>query len=242
MPSLEVKDISVTYKNKKKTTVALDHLSATFSDGINVIVGYSGCGKSTLLKSLLGLVEYEGNIIMDGRDISELPTPERNFSFVSQEYLLYPMFTVFDNIAFPLKVMGAKKEEIKERVLEIAKVTDLTACLSRKPRHISGGQQQRVAIARALIRHPEVVLLDEPFSNVDAKARESMRLWLKNTLEKMDCMCVYVTHDLKEALLLADKLFVMDSGKIVTCGTPTEVFQSKNEIVETLKQGSETFA
>lgn len=238
MVELEVKSVTVVFKSKKREVVALDELSTTFKDGMNVIVGYSGCGKTTLLRCILGLTDYDGKILLDGEDLYGIKIKDRNFSFVSQSYVLYPQLTVFENIAFPLKLLHTDRQEIMERVREVSELLDLTACWNRKPKHISGGQQQRVAIARALIKRPLVCLMDEPFSNSDEVMRGQTVRWLKSAFEKMGCMCIYVTHDFREALLLADTLYVIDDGKLVVCGTSDEVFQSDNEVVKSLKEGS----
>ena len=238
MAEIEVKNVSVVFKSKKREAVALDDFSATFGDGMNVIVGYSGCGKTTLLRSILGLVDYDGEILLDGQDLEDVPTNDRNFSFVSQDYVLYPQYTVFENIAFPLKLLRAGRQEICERVYEMAEMLDLTACLNRKPKHISGGQQQRAAIARALVKRPSVCFMDEPFSNTDEATRSQTVRSLKTVLEKAGCTCIYVTHDFKEALTLADTVYVMNEGKLALSGTPDEIYDSDNEVVKNLKEGS----
>lgn len=238
MSEIEVKSVSVVFKSKKREAVALDNFSATFRDGMNVIVGYSGCGKTTLLRSILGLIDYEGDIYLDGQDLYDIATKDRNFSFVSQDYVLYPQYTVFENIAFPLKLLKAGRDEIVERVREMAEMLDLTVCLNRKPKHISGGQQQRVAIARALVKRPSVCFMDEPFSNTDEATRAQTVRWLKTAFDATGCMCVYVTHDFKEALTLADTIYVMNEGKLELFGTPDEIFESDNQVVRTLKEGS----
>ncbi len=237
MAEIELKDVSVIYSNKRTDTVALNNFSATFRDGMNVIVGYSGCGKTTLLNCILGLVNYDGKIFFDGTDLADVRIKDRNFSFVSQEYVLFPHNTVFDNIAFPLKVMGASRQEIIERVKQVAEMTDIAHCLSRSPKHISGGQQQRTAVARALVKRPSVCLMDEAFSNTDELARAKMCVWVKNLLKKEGCMAIYVTHNFREALSLADTLYVMDEGQLSICGTPEEVYKSDNEVVRNLKEG-----
>ena len=238
MSEIELKDVSVLYNSKRGETVALNRFSATFHDGMNVIVGYSGCGKTTLLKCILGLIGYDGKIFFNGNDLADIPVKDRKFSFVSQEYALFPHSTVFDNIAFPLKTMGAGRKEIIERVRQVAEITDLTPCLSKNPKHISGGQQQRTAVARALVKRPSVCLMDEPFSNTDEIARAKMRRWIKDLFRKEGCMAIYVTHDFREALALADTLYVMDDGKLSVSGTPDEIFNSENEVVRNLKSGT----
>ena len=171
MSEIVLDRLSVRYANNKETVLALDDVSITFHPSFNVVLGCSGSGKTTLLKTLVGLLEYNGKVFIDGKEMSGIPTNERNMALVSQQYVLYPSQTIFDNIAFPLKLQKLPSEEIKERVFDIALKLDLTACLTRKPKQISGGQQQRVAIAKALIKRPSICLMDEPLSNVDAKAR-----------------------------------------------------------------------
>lgn len=237
MSEIVLKDVSVTYVDKKREVVALDGFNAVIDAPMNVIVGYSGCGKTTLLRSILGLVDYDGEIFLDGQNVEEMLAKDKNFSFVSQQYVLYPHLTVFDNIAFPLKIVRASREEIIQRVREVAEILDITPCLNRKPKHISGGQQQRVAIARALVKRPSVCFLDEPFSNVDEVTRAQTVRWLKTAFEVTGCTCVYVTHDVKEAFTIADKVFVVDEGKLIACGTPDEVLASDNAVVKSLVEG-----
>ena len=237
MPKITVSDLTVRYDNTRTgNVIALDGLNVTFlSDKFNVVVGYSGCGKTTLLKCVAGLKEYEGKILFDERDISDLKPSDRGVSYVSQEFMLYPHMTVFDNVAFPLKMAGASKKEIVERVKQIADALDLTYCLTRMPRHISGGQQQRTAIARALIKRPSVCLLDEPLSNTDPTLRFKERRLIKDTVKKYGCTVVYVTHDIAEATSLADRLIVLADGKCVAEGEPNTVYGLNNEIVAALK-------
>ena len=238
MSVLEIENLSVLYQSKKREVLALDKFNAEFCDGMNVVMGSSGCGKTTLLRCILGLTAYDGKITLNGTDLEGIETKNRNFSFVSQDYTLLPQYTVFDNIAFPLKVIGAGRKEITERVYEIAELTELTACLTRKPKYISGGQQQRAAVARALVKRPAICLMDEPFSNTDEVVRTNMRRWIKKVFAETGCMAIYVTHDFKEALAMADKLFIMNNGKLEICGTPEDVFDSGNAAVENLKVNS----
>ena len=237
MPEITIENLTVRYKSKKESVTAINGLNVTFLHAFNVVLGYSGCGKTTLLKTLIGLNEYSGRILFDGKDIATVPTNMRNMAMVSQQYLLYPNKTIFDNIAFPLTVMKTPTEEIKRRVADIADKLDLNYCLTRKPAQISGGQQQRVALARALVKRPSVCLLDEPLSNVDQKSRAQARALIKNVLSSCACSVIYVTHNVEEALALADDLIVMDEGKVVISGTPSFVFGSDNEIVASLKSG-----
>lgn len=179
MPKIKFDNVTVTYANGKQKVVALDGLYVEFApDCFNVVVGASGCGKSTLLRTVAGQLEYDGSVIFDERNIKRVSEQDRNLAFVSQQYVLYPRLTIFDNIAFPLKAKRMDSDSIIDIVRDIAKSLDLTACLTRKPQHLSGGQQQRVALARALVKQPQVCLLDEPFSNVDAERRLTTRLFV----------------------------------------------------------------
>lgn len=237
MPVITATNLTVQYKNAKQTVAALNQLDVTFEpNAFNVIVGCSGCGKTTLLRALAGQLAYEGQILFDDTDVKRVDVQKRNMAFVSQQFVLYSNKTIFDNIAFPLKIKGVSKNEIITTVRDVADKLDLTACLTRKPRYLSGGQQQRVALAKALVKKPSICLLDEPFSNVDAKQRINSRILVKKALSQYDCTVIYVTHDFREAMALADKLFVMDDGKIVICGKPLDVFNSDNELVNSFKE------
>lgn len=241
MSEIVLDHVSVRYDEKGDNVLALDDLSYAFHPSFNVVLGTSGCGKTTLLKTLAGLTEYRGDIIVDGTDISKTPTNARNMALVSQQYILYPNKTIFDIIAFPLKTQKVPTDEIKQRVYEIAKQLDLTACLSRKPKQISGGQQQRVAIAKALVKRPSVCLMDEPLSNVDQRSRAYARSLIKNTLKSISCTVIYVTHNVYEAMALADNLIVMEKGKFVLSGKPEEVYASSHPAVELIKSGLTDF-
>ncbi len=238
MPKIEVCDVRVLYGRGKRTVSALDGFNAEFQSGINVIVGYSGCGKTTLLECMLGLRAYDGKILSDGVDLADIATKDRNFGYVSEGYTLFSGATVFDNIAFPLKVVGAEREEITNRVRAIAEKTGLTPCLSRNIKHISAGQQQKTAIARALIKHPSVCLLDEPLSNIDGSAKTELRHWMKKLFSETGCMAIYVTHDIREAMSLADRLYVMNEGKNVFSGNAEELLKSDNAVVKSLLEGT----
>ena len=239
MPEIKVNNLTVKYYNKKKKeeVTALENLNVDFESGkFNVILGYSGCGKTTLLKSIIGTIDYEGEITYDGIPAEGLSIQDRNLSFVSQNFVLFPHMTIFDNIAFPLKTVNAKKEEIVSRVYEIAEMLEIKQCLSRKPKHLSIGQQQRVAIAKALVKRPNLILFDEPLSNLDPILRMEARYVLKKVIRNFDITVVYVTHDLREAMALADKIFIINDKKIELEGTPSEIYEADNEFVKILRQ------
>ena len=240
MTGIEIENLNYDYIDKKGgKTAAVKNLSVSFSArSFNVLVGYSGCGKTTLLKIIAGLIDdYDGDVCINGENADNLTIKQRDVALVAQDFTLYPHLTVFDNIAFPLKLEKFKKEEIVERVIKLSDALDIKCCLTRKPKHISLGQQQRVAIARALVKNPRICLLDEPFSNIDPTLRASARVMLKNLFKEMDATVVYVTHDFQEAVALADRLFVMNDGSIEISGAPMEVYNSGNAIVESLKSG-----
>ena len=211
MPDIRLENVSSFYKNKKETNYIYKDISLTFSNAsFNVILGPSGQGKTTLLRTILGAVNYTGNVYFDDVLTDKISTKDLKISYVSQEYGLYPHMTIFNNIAFPLKNAGANREEIESRVMEIANVLDIQACLSRKPRHISGGQAQRVALAKALIKNPKVLLLDEPLSNVDPKIKEQIIPYLKKVQTLFGITVIYVTHDKNEAIALGDFIYQLD--------------------------------
>lgn len=240
MATIKITDLTVSFSSKKKgTIIALDKVNAVFNNGdFNVILGPSGCGKTTLLRTIAGLQEYEGEILYDSVDADALSFKARNISYVTQSYSLYSHLNIFDNIAFPLKTIGATKEEIIPRVMDLAKQLDIEICLNRKPRQLSGGQQQRAALARALIKKPSVCFLDEPLSNIDVQQRETARVLMKKTLKLNGCTVVYVTHDFSEAMALADKVFIMNNGKIIKSGTPMEIYNNNNDAtIQALKGG-----
>lgn len=191
-----------------------------------VLVGPSGCGKSTTLRMIAGLESIsDGEIIIGDRVVNHLSPSERNVGMVFQDYALYPHMTVFENMAFGLRMKGKKEEEIKQRVNQAADMLDLTSYLQRKPANLSGGQRQRVAMGRAVVKKSNVFLFDEPLSNLDAKLRSKMRLEIKKFHLQTRTTTIYVTHDQLEAMTLADQLVVMNNGVIEQVGTPLEVFE-----------------
>ncbi len=191
-----------------------------------VFVGPSGCGKSTLLRLIAGLEEPTGGrIVIDGQDVTNTSPAQRKLSMVFQSYALYPHMTVYQNIAFPLKMAGEKAEIIRTRVQEVATSLDLLPYLERRPRALSGGQRQRVAIGRAIIRQPTGFLFDEPLSNLDAALRVSMRMEISDLHKRLGSTMIYVTHDQVEAMTMADRIAVMNAGRIEQFATPLELYR-----------------
>lgn len=206
---------------------ALHNINVHVKEGeFFTFLGPSGCGKTTTLRTLTGFIEpAEGSVLANGRDITHVPIEERNIGIVFQSYALFPTMTVYDNIAFGLKVKKMKKTEIDRKVREIAKKVDLSEeQLAKAVSQMSGGQQQRVAIARALVTDPAIICMDEPLSNLDAKLRVQLRNELKNMQREFGITTIYVTHDQEEALTLSDRIAVFNKGYIEQIGTPNEIY------------------
>jgi multiple sugar transport system ATP-binding protein len=190
-----------------------------------VLVGPSGCGKSTTLRMIAGLEEVTaGDICIGGAVVNDLPPKDRDIAMVFQNYALYPHMSVFENMSFGLKLRRLPKSEIRQRVEHAARILDITELLDRRPKALSGGQRQRVAMGRAIVRHPKVFLFDEPLSNLDAKLRVQMRTEIKRVHQKVKTTTVYVTHDQVEAMTLADRVVVMNGGRIEQIGSPQELY------------------
>ena len=190
-----------------------------------VLVGPSGCGKSTTLRMIAGLEDISGGeLYIDDKLCNDVEPKDRDIAMVFQNYALYPHMTVYENMAFPLEIQKATKQEIDKKVKEAAETLDITQYLDRKPKNLSGGQRQRVAIGRAIVRDPKVLLMDEPLSNLDAKLRNQMRAEIIKLREKINTTFIYVTHDQTEAMTLGDRIVVMKDGFIQQIGTPQEVF------------------
>ncbi|MEZ0345760.1 MAG: ABC transporter ATP-binding protein [Infirmifilum sp.] len=206
--------------------VAVDHVTFEARDGeFLVLLGPSGCGKTTTLRIIAGLeTPDEGEIYIGEKLVNDLPPKDRDIAMVFQNYALYPHMKVYDNIAFPLRVRKVPREEIDQRVKEVAKLLRIEQLLDRYPRQLSGGQQQRVALGRALVRKPQVFLMDEPLSNLDAKLRVYMRAELKRLQRELGITTIYVTHDQAEALTMADKVAVMNEGRIMQLAEPSELY------------------
>ncbi|MBQ8768605.1 MAG: sn-glycerol-3-phosphate ABC transporter ATP-binding protein UgpC [Oscillospiraceae bacterium] len=209
-----------------KDTVAVQDFNLEIADmEFVVFVGPSGCGKSTTLRMIAGLEDIsEGTVEIDGVVVNDLQPRDRNIAMVFQNYALYPHLTVFENMAFPLRLKKMPQDEVYKRVVNAAEILGITEYLTRKPRALSGGQRQRVAIGRAMVRDSKVFLMDEPLSNLDAKLRNQMRAEIILLRQKIDTTFIYVTHDQTEAMTLGDRIVIMKDGFIQQVGTPTEVF------------------
>jgi multiple sugar transport system ATP-binding protein len=210
------------------TRPAVDSLDLDVADGeFLVLVGPSGCGKSTSLRMLAGLEEVnDGAIRIGERDVTDVPPKDRDIAMVFQNYALYPHMTVAENMGFALKIAGVGKEERATRVLEAAKLLDLEPYLDRKPKALSGGQRQRVAMGRAIVRQPQVFLMDEPLSNLDAKLRVQTRTQIASLQRRLGVTTVYVTHDQTEALTMGDRIAVLKDGILQQVGTPRDLYES----------------
>ena len=228
MASITLKDVVKQYGVGKAAVPVIHGVNAQIKDGeFIVIVGPSGCGKSTLLRMVAGLEEITGGTISIGdRVVNDLEPAERDIAMVFQNYALYPHMTVFDNMAYGLKIKNVPVEEIKQRVDGAAKILELGHLLDRKPRQLSGGQRQRVAMGRAIVRNPQVFLFDEPLSNLDAKPRAQTRIEIQKRHNQLGITSLFVTHDQVEAMTLAQRMIVMNGGKVEQFGTPEEVYHT----------------
>ncbi|MBF2055780.1 MAG: ABC transporter ATP-binding protein [Cyanobacterium sp. T60_A2020_053] len=221
---------------KINQTIIIDNINLEIPNGeFWVLVGPSGCGKSTILRSIAGLESIsEGNIYFNEKLMNDTSARHRDVAMVFQNYALYPHLTVAENMAFGLKMRGVGRALIEEKVQQVANILNISHLLQRKPKQLSGGQQQRVALGRAIIRNPQVFLLDEPLSNLDAQLREQTRTELKILHSQVNITTIYVTHDQIEAMTLGDRIVVLDQGKIQQIGTPTDVYNSPvNKMVAT---------
>ncbi len=228
MAAISLKNIVKRYGAGKAAVQVIHDVSAEIGDGeFVVIVGPSGCGKSTLLRMVAGLEEItSGTISIGARVVNDLEPAERDIAMVFQNYALYPHMTVFDNMAYGLKIARVPKDEIRARVDKAAGILELRPYLERKPRALSGGQRQRVAMGRAIVRQPQVFLFDEPLSNLDAKLRAQTRLEIQKLHRELGITSLFVTHDQVEAMTLAQRMLVMNGGVMEQFGTPEEVYNT----------------
>ena len=239
MAKIELKNLSKTYNKKIE---ALHDINFTIEDGqFFVLLGPSGAGKTTTLRCIAGLEKIDnGSILFNDESVTEDQPASRDVCFVFQQYSLYPHYSVYENLAFPLRSPMRKlpEEEIKNKVESIASMLKISNKLNNKATQLSGGEMQRVAIGRALVREPNLYLMDEPLSSLDAKLRESLRVELKNIQTNLNSTILYVTHDQAEATTLADKIGVLKEGHLVQIGTPEEIYENPNSIYVSQRLGS----
>lgn len=229
MSNVSLKNLCKSYD---KTKVIIDNVNLEIADKeFIVLVGASGCGKSTILRMIAGLEDISsGTISIEDKVVNDIHPKDRDIAFVFQSYALYPHMSVYDNIAFGLKMRKFDKRIIDEKVREVAEILDLTQYLDRKPKQLSGGQRQRVALGRAMVRKPKVFLMDEPLSNLDAKLRVQMRSEIKKLHKKLDTTFIYVTHDQTEALTMGDRIVVLNKGVIQQVDTPENIYSKPANI------------
>ncbi|TFG65067.1 MAG: sn-glycerol-3-phosphate ABC transporter ATP-binding protein UgpC [Spirochaetales bacterium] len=225
MATVEMRNLSKTFDGGVK---AVDNVNINVNDKeFVVLVGPSGCGKTTTLRMVAGLEDItSGELYIDGKLMNDVPPKDRDIAMVFQNYALYPHMSVYDNMAFGLKIRRFPKAEIESRVREAAKILDIEGLLDRKPKALSGGQRQRVAVGRAIVRHPKVFLFDEPLSNLDAKLRVQMRAEISALHNRLNATMIYVTHDQVEAMTMADKIVVMKGGLIQQIGNPLKLYNN----------------
>lgn len=237
MAQIQLCGVSKVYDNGNKV---VDDFSLTVEDGeFIVFVGPSGCGKSTTLRMIAGLESVTaGDIKIEGKSVNKVAVKDRNIAMVFQSYALYPHMTVYENLAFSLKLRGESKSVIAQKVSEVAQILGLSELLERKPKQLSGGQRQRVALGRAIIRQPQVFLFDEPLSNLDAKLRIQMRGELLKLHKKLNATFIYVTHDQIEAMTMADRIVVMKDGVIQQVDTPISMYRNPNNVFVATFMGS----
>lgn len=239
MQALQLVDLSKRFGE----VVAVDHLTLDVEAGEFVsLLGPSGCGKTTTLRMIAGLEEPDsGRVLLGDQDITYLPPEKRNLGLMFQDYALFPHMTVGQNVAFGLQMRKLPRDEIRTKVDEALKMVRLSGLQDRYPRQLSGGQQQRVALARALVVEPQILLLDEPLSNLDAKLRQEMRVELKLIQSEVGITTVYVTHDQEEALTLSDRLVVMRDGRVIQMGSPIEIYEHPQDSFVASFLGQENF-
>ncbi len=229
MPHLEIQDLTVSYEKNKPT---LERFSLHVEQGeLLSLLGPSGCGKTTTLRSVAGFIQPDaGRIVINNRDYTRLPPNKRDIGLVFQSYALFPHLTVFYNVAFGLRMRRIPRKEIHSRVSNALKMVGLEAFADRRPSQLSGGQQQRVALARATVIEPQVLLLDEPLSNLDARLRVDMRQEIRRTQQQLGITTLYVTHDQVEAMSISDRVVVMNQGAIEQIGTPEQIFAAPETV------------
>lgn len=239
MSKITFKNVSILYEGKRKSFItAVDDVSFSMEDKkIHVLVGLSGGGKTSLMKCITGDIIYEGNIFLGNVDIETIPIKNRKLSYMSQDYLVFPNINVYDNIAFPLRVMKMDHDEADQRIKHIAKILGIDYLLTRKSKFLSIGQISRVALAKALVKDSDIYLFDEPTKNLDVQNREIVLNLIKENIKKKNKTSVYITHDIEEALSIADYIHVISDGKYIGVYTPEQFIKDDNEIVKSLRVG-----
>jgi len=229
MPGVKLKNLTKVFRDKERKVIAVKNLNLEIKNGeFFVLLGPSGCGKTTTLRMIAGLEKpTNGEIYIGNQLVNDIPPADRDIAMVFQSYAIYPHLTVYENIAFPLRVRRRKmsKKEVERRVKEVAKMLQIESLLNAKPSQLSGGQAQRVALARAIVRRPKVFLMDEPLSNLDAKLRVMARAYLKRLQRNLGITTIYVTHDQIEAMTMADRVAVLNAGELQQVGSPEELFE-----------------
>lgn len=242
MPLVKVNNLSVTYIDRKKNQyTALSDFSCEFiSNKVNVIVGESGCGKTTLLRAICQQFDYDGKIYFDDKDVDKLSLKERKIAYVDQNLFLFSHMIVYDLLAYPLRRLKIKSDDIDYKVKEMANILGIRELLTRKPNQLSIGERQKVALGKALIKDPQVCLLDEPFSNLSEQDKDNVFQYFLKAVEEKQITVILVTHDYTEALRLADMIYVMEDNKIIFQGTKEELQNNKdNELIQYLKMSKE---
>lgn len=235
MPIIKVFNLTYKYLSKDYEVLALDNISSTFYPAINnVIVGVSGCGKTTLIKAILGVIDYEGDILFDDQNVNMKSPKERDCSYVDQDIALYPHLSIFNNIAFPLQLLHLKEEEIRKRVYFIAKEFGIYPCLTRLPHEISIGQAQRASICKALVKKSRVYIFDEALSNLDKPNTVLVMDKINEIITEKELTKIFVTHDIEFAKEYADKIYVMHDGRIVSVGNKQQMEESNDPYIKEL--------
>ncbi len=230
--ALELREVTKTFQKGSKPVRAVDTVNLTVEEGeLVTFLGPSGCGKTTTLRMVAGFeLPSSGSITVQGKDITNTPVNKRKIGFVFQNYALFPHMSVYNNVSYGLKARGEKESEIRPKVISALRLVGLENTENRYPSQLSGGEQQRVALARVIVMEPTLLLMDEPLSNLDAKLRLHMRTEIRKLQKKLGITCLYVTHDQSEALTMADRIVVMNKGKVEQIGTPFEIYSNPQSL------------
>ena len=235
MAKLEVKNVSVFYENKKVETQVLFDASFKINENeITAIIGYSGSGKTTILNCISGRLVFDGEIYLDDKNIESIPVQKRNIAYVNQSFVLYPHMTIYDNIANPLKNLKVPHDLMDQKVKEISDKLGILYLLTRRPKQLSIGQQQRVAIARALVKNPDIVLFDEPLSNLDIEVSREIKSLIKEYKKNNKVTMIYVSHNINDVIELADSIIIVNEGKIIGHYKSKELLKLNSELIKNL--------